>query len=257
MTDTLMNLLLSADPVGQLQSLHARGKLRDLEPTLADLAMDIPAGYHHKDNLVHSFQVLQNAIERETDGPDLTLRAAALFHDIGKPATRAFGTRGLVTFVNHDLVGSRIVVKVLRKHGFSKAMVKDVSILVDMHMRSHTFKEGWGESAVRRLTVDAGGEVQLQRLIIIFYADTTTAMPEKKARIHRSVDALAAEVARVAAKDKRAALRPALNGLEVAELLGLTPGRELGVVMKFLNSDDIIKLSREDATAKVLEKFSR
>lgn len=253
--NTLKDILLAADPVRELRALHAAGELAALEPSLAALRMEIPQGYHHKDNLEHSFQVLQNAVDRETDGPDLILRAAALFHDIGKPATRAFEGRGVVTFTNHDVVGAKMVRPILRAHGFTKAEADLVSRLVFMHMRSHTFKDGWSESAVRRLITDVGSVEQLERLIIIFYADATTGHAGKKDRIHRSVRALTVELDRVQAKDARAALRPALNGNEVAELLGLTPGRELGAVMKFLNQDENVGLSREESIALIREKF--
>ena len=257
MTTALKELLLATDPVAQLRELKEKGVLGDFEPTLEALDMKVPAGYHHKDNWKHSLEVLKNAIDRENNGADLVLRTAALFHDIGKPATRAFGKNGLVTFTNHDVVGAKIVRKVLARHGYSKSEIDQIARLVFMHMRSHTFETGWSESAVRRLTTDAGSVLQLERLIVVFYSDATTKIPGKKANLHSKVKSLADELARVQKADARAALRPALNGNDVALLLGLQPGPELGKVMKFLNSDENVKLTREEAEELVLKKFQK
>lgn len=256
MTNQLREILTSTDPVKTLRHLRDSGTLRNLEPTLAELLMPIPAGYHHKDNLEHSFVVLQNAIDRETAGPDLILRTAALFHDIGKPATRKFGARGTVTFTNHDVVGSKMVRSILPKHGYSKKEIKEIAQLVFMHMRSHTFKTGWSESAVRRMITDAGSMQQLDRLVVIFYSDATTKSDAKKSGIHKNITSLNDEMARVKKKDARSALRPALNGNEVSELLNLPPGVELGKAMKFLNRDEHIRLSREEAIALLKAEFS-
>ena len=253
--DTLKNILLGMNPVKELRALIATGELYSLEPTLSELLMPIPAGYHHKDNLEHSIRVLGNAIERETNGPDLILRTAALFHDIGKPATRQFGPKGSVTFTNHDTVGAKMVKKILPAHGYSKQEISQVAVLIHMHMRSHTFKTGWSESAVRRMVVDAGSADQLERLIVIFYSDATTKIDTKREGIYRNVSLLTDALNEVKKKDARAKLRPALNGNEVAEILNLTPGIELGKVMKFLNQDQNISLEREDAIALLKENF--
>lgn len=244
MNAELKSLLLSTDPVGELRELHSSGKLVKVEKTLAELKMDIPKGYHHKDNLEHSFIVLQHSIDRE-ETPDLILRTAALFHDIGKPATREFHGRGKVSFTNHDIVGARIARKVLRTHGFVKADVEAITKLIAMHMRSHTFKTGWTESAVRRLSTEAGSDLQLERLVKIFYSDATTKHADKMKQIHGNVSELAAEMHRVKEKDARAARRPAIDGLEVAALLGIAPGPALGPIMKFLYTDEVISLDRE------------
>jgi poly(A) polymerase len=253
--ETLKNILLSDDPVKELRALVATGELASIEPTLAELLMPIPTGYHHKDNLEHSIRVLGNAIDREVNGPDLILRTAALFHDIGKPATREFGPRGSVTFTNHDVVGSKMVKKILPSHGYSKEEVKQIATLVHMHMRSHTFKTGWSESAVRRMIVDVGSADQLERLIVIFYSDATTKIDSNRESIHRNVSLLKKALDEVKKKDARAKLRPALNGNEVAELLNLSPGIELGKAMKLLNQDQHIHLGREDAITLLLENF--
>jgi poly(A) polymerase len=254
--ETLKNILLSEDPVKELRALIGTGELSSVEPTLAELLMPIPAGYHHKDNLEHSIRVLGNAIDREADGPDLILRTAALFHDIGKPATRKFGDKGSVTFTNHDTVGAKMVKRILPSHGYTKEEVTQIATLVHMHMRSHTFKTGWSESAVRRMIVDVGSTEQLERLIVIFYSDATTKLDTKREGIHRNVSLLKDALNEVKKKDARAKLRPALNGHEVAELLNLTPGIELGKAMKLLNQDEHIRLGREEAIALLQDNFT-
>jgi poly(A) polymerase len=253
----LKDILTSSDPVATLRAMDAAGTLGELEPSLAALRMPIPAGYHHKDNLTHSLQVLDNAIAREKDGADIILRTAALFHDIAKPKVRKFHGKGLVTFDGHEAVGGRMVAAILRNHNFSDPEIKEISLLVEMHMRSHGFtSELWTDSAVRRLTAEAGSDETLERLIIIFYADATSKLPNKVASLHKSVDSLVAAVNDVKAKDARAALRPSISGTDVMELFGIPAGRELGAVMRFLNSDEGVSLSREDALAEVVSRFS-
>lgn len=246
---------MTSDPAAELRTLVESGTLHDLEPALAELKMDIPRGFHHKDNLEHSIRVLDGAVERETDGADLVLRTAALFHDIGKPPTRKFGARKSVTFDGHENVGAGMVKRILRKHGFSKQEIKDISLLVRLHMRSHGFSENdWTDSAVRRLITDVGDENLLEKLIIIFYADCTTTNSKKRNAHYRALDHMRGEIKRVQALDARKALRPALNGHEVMELTGLSQGRELGQIMRYLNSDEGVALSREEAVEYVTGK---
>lgn len=244
----LKNLLMSDNAVSDLRTLVAKNTLRDLEPSLANLKMDIPAGYHHKDNLEHSIRVLDHAIEREGDHPDLILRTAALFHDIGKHATRKFGIRKAVTFDGHEHAGAKMVNRILPRHGYDKDQTKAVAHLVRLHMRSHGFgSSDWTDSAVRRLITDAGDDVTLDRLIHLFHSDSTTKHAHKRARHHAGLEVLRAEVERVKAHDARAALRPAINGHELMSITGLSQGRELGAIMKYLNSDEGITLSYDEA----------
>ena len=75
---------------------------------------------------------------------------------IGKPDTREFTEDGRVSFHQHEVVGAKLVRNRMRKLKYSKAMVRDVSQLVYLHMRFHGFSEGqWTDSAVRRYVTDA------------------------------------------------------------------------------------------------------
>ena len=44
----------------------------------------------------------------EPAGPDFVLRMAAIMHDVGKPATKAVGPDGRVSFHHHEVVGARL-----------------------------------------------------------------------------------------------------------------------------------------------------
>lgn len=254
----LKEILMSGNPAAKLRELDASGMLAEVAPEIAQLRMPMPAHVHHKDNLTHSIQVLENAIAREANGPDLILRTAALLHDIGKPATRKFQGRKSVTFDGHESVGAGVARPILRTHGYSKDEIKKITQLIALHMRSHGFSEGdWTDTAVRRLITDVGDDVQLERLVVIFYADTTTKNKHRFNSIISSVTRLASEIARVKAEDARRAERPAINGNEVMEAFNIAPGRELGSVMRFLNTDEGIALSRDEAFAKAAEILGR
>lgn len=256
MMKNLKEILAGDAPVAELTDMFADGSLATVEPSLVALRMPMRKGFHHKDNWVHSLQVLQNAIDREENGVDLILRTAALFHDIGKPATRKFGARKSVTFDGHEHVGAKMVRKILPKHGYTKIEIEVIAKIVALHMRSHGFGSAdWTDSAVRRLIADAGSNDVMVRLLVVFHADSTTKHKHKLNSHREGIKRLSEEIARVRKDDTRKALRPALNGFEVMELLNLKQGKELGAVMKFLNSDEGVKLSKEEAVETILEKF--
>ena len=254
--NTLKGILMSADPVSVLRKMDESGTLVTLDPLISGLRMEMEGRAHHKDNLEHSIRVLGHAIERETE-PDLILRTAALLHDVGKPATRKFGVRKSVTFDGHETVGANIARKMLKRHGYSRSEIQEISELIALHMRSHGFEDNgkWTDSGVRRLIADVSTEDQMNRLFIIFYSDVTTKHDSKRKAIHLQVSNLIEEVQKVKEQDARKALRPALNGQEVMELLNMQPGRELGAVMRFLNSDEGVMLTKEDAIAEIAARF--
>jgi len=256
---SLRSIFLLPNPAGFLREMDRRSKLGDIDNHVAQMAELGRKSRQDKDLFDHSLKVLENAISHENDSADVVLRAAAFLHDVGKPATRRVVPGRGVTFDGHEVVGSRIIKPSLFKGGFSKTEVTQITELIRLHMRSHGFTRGdkkmWNDSAVRRLMNEVSSEKQLKRLVIIFRSDVTSKHASKRAAVQRQVDRLVTEMDRIRAADNRSAMRPAIDGNRVMEILGIGPGPELGKVMRLLNSDEGILLNEDEAINMIVEKF--
>lgn len=223
--DELTKLLVAPAPGEAFGLIVATGLADHFLPELPGLAMEQDPQHHHKDVLAHTFAVVDKA------SPDLTLRLAALLHDIGKPDTRDFGPDG-VTFHHHEVVGARMARRRLRELRFSKEVVDDVSQLVYLHLRPHTLKLGWTDSAVRRYVRDAGH--LLEPLNELVRCDVTTANRRREREIQRRIDELEDRIADLSAREELARLRSPIDGHEVMAYLRMDPGPAVGEIMSVL-----------------------
>ncbi|WP_084713153.1 CCA tRNA nucleotidyltransferase [Streptacidiphilus rugosus] len=234
----LNKLLLSLHPRKGLTLLVDTGLAARVLPELPALKLELDEHHRHKDVYEHSLTVLEQAIALEATGegegrPDLTLRLAALLHDIGKPRTRRFEQGGGVSFHHHELVGAKMTKKRLRELKYSNELIADVSRLVELHLRFHGYGGGeWTDSAVRRYVRDAGP--LLDRLHKLTRSDCTTRNKKKAAALSRTYDGLEERIAQLKGQEELDAIRPDLNGDQIMALLGLKPGREVGEAYKFL-----------------------
>ena len=99
--DELSKLLVGSNVADGLWGLLHPGLAGEFLPELTALELEQDPHHHHKDVLAHTVAVVANT------SPIETLRLAALFHDVGKPATREFGPQG-VSFHHHEVVGARM-----------------------------------------------------------------------------------------------------------------------------------------------------
>ncbi|KUH37096.1 MULTISPECIES: CCA tRNA nucleotidyltransferase [Streptomyces] len=231
--DELNKLVLSAHPREGLTLLVDTGLADRVLPELPALRLESDEHHRHKDVYEHSLIVLEQAIDLEEDGPDLVLRLAALLHDIGKPRTRRFEPDGRVSFHHHEVVGAKMTKKRLTALKYSNDMVKDVSRLVELHLRFHGYGTGeWTDSAVRRYVRDAGP--LLDRLHKLTRSDCTTRNKRKAAALSRAYDGLEDRIAQLQEQEELDAIRPDLDGNQIQETLGIRPGPEVGRAYKFL-----------------------
>ena len=223
--DELLKLIVGPYVADGLWGLIQSGLAEEFLPELAALELEQDPQHHHKDVLAHTIAVVAKT------SPDPTLRLAALFHDIGKPATREFGSQG-VSFHHHEVVGARLTRERMRALRFPKDMMRDVSQLVFLHMRPHTYKMGWTDSAVRRYVRDAGD--LLPRLNELVRCDVTTRNQKRARAIERRIDDLEQRIEQLRKQEELDSLRPPIDGNEVMAHLGLEPGPEVGEAMRML-----------------------
>ncbi|MFT3797860.1 CCA tRNA nucleotidyltransferase [Microbacterium sp.] len=234
----LVKLLATDDPGSGIRILVDTGLMGEILPEVPALRLEVDEHHHHKDVYEHSLTVLQQAIELEHRRhrgapPDVTLRLAALLHDVGKPATRTLEPGGGVSFHHHDVKGARLARKRLQALRFDSATTDAVCQLIEQHLRFFGYAEGaWTDSAVRRYVRDAGD--QLERLHILTRADVTTRNRRKAARLAAAYDDIERRIAELAAQEELDAMRPELDGNRIQEVLGIGPGREVGEAYRFL-----------------------
>ncbi|WP_296377775.1 CCA tRNA nucleotidyltransferase [Pseudonocardia sp.] len=248
----LSKLILGRYPRRGIEQMVDTGLAELVLPEVPAMRLAVDEHMQHKDVYVHSLVVMEQAIDRETDGPDLVLRLAALLHDIGKPATRRKEADGKVSFHHHEVVGAKMTRKRLRELRYSKAVIDEVSQLVFLHLRFHGYGNGeWTDSAVRRYVTDAGP--LLERLHKLVRSDSTTRNKRRAAALQRSYDGLEARIAALREQEELDSIRPDLDGNAIMELLGMKPGPLVGKAYKHLLAVRMEKgpLTREEAEAEL------
>ncbi len=223
--DELCKLLVVPDPSLGLYFLSETKLSDEFLPELNAMSLEQDPVHQHKDVLVHTIAVVANT------RPELRVRLAALMHDIAKPATRAIGEHG-VSFHHHEVVGAKMTRKRMKELAFSKEMISDVSQLVFLHLRIHTYAMGWTDSAVRRYVRDAGH--LLDDLNHLQRCDCTTRNKRRAHELKERMDSLEIRIAELSKKEELQKIRPHLDGGQVMEHLQLKPGREVGQALDFL-----------------------
>jgi len=243
--DELSKLLVVDDPSAGLWFLVQTGLACEFLPELPGLALEQDPIHHHKDVLAHTIAVVAKT------RPELTVRLAALLHDVGKPKTRSFGPEG-VSFHLHDVVGARMTEERLRALKYPKDVIEAVTQLVLLHLRFHTYKMGWTDKAIRRYVRDAGP--LLGELNHLVRCDCTTRNQAKARALGRRMDDLEARIADLAEREELASIRPAIDGHRVMELLGVPPGRVVGDALDMLLEARIEEgpMSEEEAERRLL-----
>ena len=224
--DELGRLLAAPDPAAGLWLLVDTGLADEFLPELSAMRLEQDPVHTHKDVLAHTFAVVAS-----TNPEHRKVRLAALFHDIGKPKTRSIGPGG-VSFHHHEAVGARMAEERLRALRFSRETVHDVSTLIYLHLRIHTYAMGWSDRAVRRYVRDAGP--LLAELNELQRADCTTRNRRKAAALAQRMDELEARIDEVRAREELDAIRPPLDGRQVMAYLGVGPGPTIGAALEFL-----------------------
>ena len=248
-TEELNKMMASPNPSMAFRLMDEGGLLPHILPEISALkGVETVDGKGHKDNFEHTLAVLDNVVAASDSVP---LRWAALFHDIGKPATKRFDPSIGWSFHGHEVVGSKMVPRIFDRLRLPLDLMKYVRKLVWLHLRPIALVDGdVTDSAVRRLLFDAGDDIE--DLMTLCNADITSKNPAKVARIRSNFELVKQKLVDVEAKDKIRNFKNPITGEYVMQLYGIPPCKEIGELKEAVKEailDGVIGNNFEEADA--------
>jgi len=230
-TAELLKILATPKPSIGFKLMYITGVLDTIYPEIAELLkmnQQNSKTRHHKDVFEHTMKVVDTVA---ATGGELDTRLAALLHDIGKPATRRYEAKLGWTFHGHEVVGQRMVRQLGKQWRLPSAMIDRVSKMVRLHMRPINLSdEGVTDSAVRRLNVQAGSDIE--ELIKLCRADVTSSDPRKVKRYLENFERVVSHIEEVEEKDQLRSFQSPVRGDEIMAETGLKPGPAVGKLKK-------------------------
>ena len=236
-TNELFKILGTKKPSIGLNILQESGVMDFVFPEIAVMyGLDQSNEYHHKDIFYHTLEVVDNAAKLSDK---LNLRLAALVHDIAKPKTRRLSKSKGYTFYGHDDIGARMLKGISANMKFSNSTRDYITKLTALHLRPISLaKKDVTDSAIRRLIVDAGDEID--ELMQLCRADITTKNPKNVIKYLGNFDRVERRIKEVIEIDKLKAFQSPVRGEEIMKMFDLRPGKEVGNI-KTMVEDAIIE----------------
>jgi poly(A) polymerase len=227
--DEMNKLLLASHVAKGLDLLVELGLMAWIIPEVLELRgvsqQPQPRTVSTKDVFAHVLRVV------ERSSPRLKTRWSALLHDIAKPRTKTVED-GKVHFFGHEDVGSYMARDILKRLHFDRDFIESVSRLVHLHMRANAYTSEWTDGAVRRLMLDAAGD--LYDLLDLSSADITSYRADKLARAAARVLDLSERCERLKEEAERVPLKSPLDGNDLMSLFERGPGPWLRPIKEYL-----------------------
>lgn len=224
----LNKILLSPVPSIGFELLDMTGLLPLIFPEISAMKGIEKVGKHaHKDNFIHTLKVVDNIAPKTND---LWLRWAALLHDVGKPATKAYDKRTGWTFHGHEVVGSKMIPGIFRRLKLPlNDKMKFVQKMVFLHLRPIALVESTvTDSAVRRLLFEAGDDIE--SLMMLAESDITSGIEAKVKRYLKNFGLVREKMREIEEKDRIRNFQPPISGELIMETYGIAPCRLVGEI---------------------------
>lgn len=223
--DELLKLLDTEKPSVGFEYMRKSGLLNNCLPELAQ-------AYSVEQNRFHTYDIYYHSIYSCDAAPqgNPLVRLAALFHDIGKVQTKKMGDEGDYTFYNHEVIGARIVRRIMKRLKFSNTEIDQVNNLVINHMFHYTNE--WTDGAVRRFMRKVGVE-NLPDLFTLREADRSGngsrfGVPEPIKKLQERIGSILEAENAITVTDLD------INGNIIMDAFDLKPGQVIGKILKEL-----------------------
>ncbi|MFB6226601.1 MAG: CCA tRNA nucleotidyltransferase [Candidatus Paceibacteria bacterium] len=227
--DEFLKLLSTPKPSIGLWILYETELMAEFLPEVMKFSRkEQRQGISHKDNLAHTFEVVDNIAGRTNNE---LLVFAALLHDIGKPETKEFDSDRGWTFDMHEHVGRKIVYEIGERLNMSKKNTNYIADLVRWHQQPVQLimdQEKITDSAVRKLVVEL--EYQLDDLLKLGRSDITTGSSRREQKYLENYDKLEQKIIEVIKRDKLRQFQSPVGGDEIMDECGLKPGPTVGKI---------------------------
>lgn len=226
--DEFSRIIVSTHPSQGVTLLLENGLLPHIIPELIE-------GVGVGQNLHHIYTVWEHNLRALATCPStkLSVRLAALLHDVGKPRTK-HGDGYHSTFYNHDHVGARMTRKILERLRYPKKIVDHAAMLVDNHLFYYSVGEVT-EASVRRLIKRVGLE-NMDDLMAVRIGDRLgSGVPKAKPYKLRHLEYMIDKVS----QDPTSVKMLKIDGSTLMQELSLSPGPKIGALLDCLLAEVI------------------
>jgi tRNA nucleotidyltransferase (CCA-adding enzyme) len=225
--DEFVKIIMTSKPSNGIKMAQELGILKFIAPEL-EHGIGVKQNQAHKYNVwEHNLLSLDHAASKNWP---LEIRLAALFHDIGKPASRRWSNeKNDWTFYGHDIIGAKMTFRILTDLKFPKKTIELVAKLVRYHL-FFSDTEKITLSAVRRTVRNVGPENVWDLMKVRFSDRIGMARPKETPYRLRKYEAMIDEAMRTPLSVGM--LKIDGNGL--MKLLDIQPGPKIGQILHIL-----------------------
>jgi poly(A) polymerase/tRNA nucleotidyltransferase (CCA-adding enzyme) len=247
--DEFVRILNSPQPKKAIVLSHNLGILQYMSPEL-EQGIGIDQNQAHSyDVFEHNLRALQHAADK---GWNFEVRLAALFHDVGKPKSRRWSEeKHDWSFHGHEVVGARMVKKILEDLKFPRETIDKTEKLVRWHM-FFSDPDKITLSAVRRIIVNVGKE-NIDDLVKLRMCDRIgTGRPKEQPFRFRKYQAMIEQ----ALRDPISVGMLKIDGRGLMEVTGEKPSPRIGWMLHALLEevlDDPVKNTKEYMGSRAIE----